>query len=74
MKIIDKEDSHTEIYWWGSWKEMLFGLELRTQAAPYGRIWTFGLTILYRVIFFIEYTKFNEKSQIARKLRLTQEL
>jgi hypothetical protein len=74
MKVIDKEESYTEISLWDSWKEMLFGLELRTQVTPYGRVWTFGLTIMYRVIFFIEYTKFNEKSRIARKLRLEQAL
>jgi hypothetical protein len=72
MIVRTKEESYLEVSWWDSWKEMLFALELRTQKTQVGRVWTFGLTVLYRVLFFIEYTRFNEKSRAERKNRLTE--
>lgn len=52
-----KDNSYLEISCWDSWYEMLFGLELRRSKSVEKHItYTFGLTVLYRVLFFIEYT------------------
>lgn len=55
-----KTNSYLEISWWDSWYEMLFGLELRRQKSSEKHItYTFGITVLYKVLFFIEYTKWS---------------
>ena len=61
-KEIRKNNSYTEINIFNSWPTMLLGLELRRDNQRDGFVvYTFGLTLFYIVLFFIEYTKWNDK-------------
>lgn len=64
-----KEKKTSKYYWevslWDSWPEMLFAIELRPKKAVYGFTFTIGLTVLYRVLFFFEYTRFKNEINVT---------
>ena len=55
------ESSYIEWSLWSSWTGMLLGIELAPQFNK--EFWSicFGVTLFYRSLFFIEYTKFKKK-------------
>jgi hypothetical protein len=56
-----KPRSYFELSIWDSWPEMFFGLEFSPTRHSEGWSIIFGLTIFYKVIIFMEYTRFNKE-------------
>lgn len=51
-----------EIDWFSKWPGMFGALELGYNNHKGMRTFTFGITLFYYVLFFIEYTRFNAKT------------
>lgn len=60
FREIRRKSSYTEWAIWSSWEEMLLGIELRPHINKDFWSLTFGITILYRGLFFIEYTRWRD--------------
>ena len=61
IKEFKREGSYIELGFWNKWPEMLFGFELRPKWEALGFVFTFGLSVFYRELFYIQYTKFKQK-------------
>lgn len=61
LKEVRKDNKYFAIGIWNTWSEMLFAIEFRPLWEKYSFTFSFGLTILYRELFYIQYTKFKQK-------------